>query len=74
MSEMVQSIKLKIVCNEKNSILFLVQHNFIVSRLVVYKKAFDVRRQGAYFSTKHRVFVYFTLFLHINEFFEFYER
>ena len=26
------------------SIFFLIQHNFILSRLVVYKKAFDIRR------------------------------
>ena len=52
MSEMVQSIKLKIVCNFIISLLLLIYPNYIDSRLVVYKKAFDVRRQGADPSTK----------------------
>ena len=28
------------------SILFLIQHNCILSRLVVYKKVFDISRKG----------------------------
>ena len=30
------------------SILFLIQHNCIVSRLVVYKKAFDISRKRSH--------------------------
>ena len=58
MSEMVQSIKLKIVCNFKIShafiilILFLIQHKFKNSRLVVYETEYDVKRQGVDTSTK----------------------
>ena len=40
-------------CNNfKISILFLFQYNFIISRLLVYKTEYDVRRQGADTSTK----------------------
>ena len=37
-----QSIKLKIVCNFIISILFLLQHKFIILRLVVCKTEYDV--------------------------------
>ena len=30
------------------SILFLIQHNCILSRAVVYKKAFDISRKGSH--------------------------
>ena len=80
MSEIVQSIKVKIVSNFLFSILLLIQHNFIISRPVVYKYAFVVRRQRADPSTKntnekvpsrslHRVFVYFIIFIHLSEIF-----
>ena len=56
MSETDQSIKLQIVCNLITSFLFPIQQNIMISRLVVYKKAFDVRRQGADPSTKTKNF------------------
>ena len=30
------------------SFLFLIQHNYILSRLVVYKKALDISRKGSH--------------------------
>ena len=33
------------------SILFLIQHNFIISRLVVYKPEYDISRKGSHFSS-----------------------
>ena len=32
------------------SILFLIQHNHIISQLVVYKKAYDISREGSHSS------------------------
>ena len=65
------------------SILLLIQHNFIISRLVVYKKAFDIRR--AYRSvprhqpltqnhrnTNHRVYLFFIIFVKLFEFYYFF--
>ena len=41
----------RILSNKKNlliSILFLIQHNFILSQLVVYKKAYDISHKGSH--------------------------
>ena len=46
MSEKDQSTKLGNVYIFSFSILLLIQHNFIISRLVVYKTEYNVKRQG----------------------------
>ena len=35
--------------NPKISILILIQHNYILLRQVVYKKAYDISRKGSHF-------------------------
>ena len=37
------------------SILFLIQHNCILSPLVVYKKAYDISRKGSHFVPHHKI-------------------
>ena len=39
--------------NQIISILFLIQYNCIFSRLVVYKKAYDISRKGSHSSQKN---------------------
>ena len=48
--------ELEYISNFIISILFLIQHNRILSRAVVYKKAFDISRKGShYFASKFTV-------------------
>ena len=69
-------IKIKLII----SILFLIQHNCILSRLVVYKKAYDISRKGLYprptptsqqnhKNTNHCVYLFFIIYF---KFFEYY--
>ena len=62
------------------SFLFLIQHNRILSRLVVYKKAFDIRRARRsvvrhqplpqnHKNTNHRVYLFFIIFVKLFEYY-----
>ena len=53
------------------SILFLIQHNYILSRQVVYKKAFDISRKGSHQVVRHQSSDTTVLILQITGYFYF---
>ena len=63
-----------------NSILFLIQHNCIFSRRVVYKKVFDIGRKGSHprptptsqqnhKNANHWVYSFFNIYIKLSEYY-----